>query len=61
MLVVNDLHVNYGGIHALKGISFEVVENRIVTLLGSNGAGKSTTIRAVSGMVSIKPGRLFLK
>jgi branched-chain amino acid transport system ATP-binding protein len=61
MLVVNDLHVNYGGIHALKGISFEVVENRIVTLLGSNGAGKSTTIRAVSGMVSIKAGEAFFE
>ncbi len=56
MLEIHDLHVRYGGIHALKGISLHVRAKRIVTLLGSNGAGKSTTIRAVSGIVSIISG-----
>lgn len=54
MLKVNDLKVNYGGIEAVKGISFEVEENSIVTLIGANGAGKSTTLRTIAGLV--KPG-----
>ena len=47
MLKINDLRVNYGGIEAVKGISFEVPEKSIVTLIGANGAGKSTTLRAI--------------
>jgi branched-chain amino acid transport system ATP-binding protein len=56
VLEIQDLHVAYGGITALKGISLTVEEKRIVTLLGANGAGKSTTIRAVSGIVPIASG-----
>jgi len=51
MLKVTDLKVNYGGIEAVKGISFNVPEKSIVTLIGANGAGKSTTLKAVSGLV----------
>ena len=51
MLKVKDLKVNYGGIEALKGISFDVEQGQIVTLIGANGAGKSTTLRAISGLV----------
>ncbi|MCA1961911.1 MAG: ABC transporter ATP-binding protein [Desulfomonile sp.] len=56
MLEIQDLRVKYGGIEALKGISLTVEEKRIVTLLGANGAGKSTTIRAVSGIARIFSG-----
>ncbi|MBI5252570.1 MAG: ATP-binding cassette domain-containing protein, partial [Desulfomonile tiedjei] len=58
MLEIRNLHVKYGGIHALKGISLNVEEKRIVSLLGANGAGKSTTVRAVSGIVSISSGEI---
>ena len=51
MLKVTDLKVSYGGIEALKGISFDVQQGQIVTLIGANGAGKSTTLRAISGLV----------
>jgi len=51
MLKIDDLKVNYGGIQAVKGISFEVPQNEIVTLIGANGAGKSTTLRTISGLV----------
>jgi len=51
MLEIRDLHVYYGGIHALKGISMNVPKGRIVTLIGANGAGKSSTLRAVSGLI----------
>lgn len=54
MLTVKDLEVYYGGIHALKGISFEVKKGQIVTLVGSNGAGKTTTLRAISNLVKSK-------
>lgn len=50
MLEIKDLHVHYGGIHALKGVSLEVNDGEIVTLIGANGAGKSTTLRTVSGL-----------
>ena len=50
MLKVTDLKVHYGGIEALKGISFDVRQGQIVTLIGANGAGKSTTLRAISGL-----------
>ena len=55
MLEVTDLHVYYGEIHALKGISFQVSKGEIVTLLGNNGAGKTTTLRTLSGLSP--PGR----
>jgi branched-chain amino acid transport system ATP-binding protein len=56
MLEVRDLHVNYGAISALHGISLEVKQGEIVTLIGANGAGKSTTLRAISGLVKPRSG-----
>ena len=56
MLEVTDLHVYYGEIHALKGISFRVAQGEIVTLLGNNGAGKTTTLRTLSGLLSPRQG-----
>jgi branched-chain amino acid transport system ATP-binding protein len=58
MLKVQDLHVYYGGIHALKGISLEVPKGKVVTLIGCNGAGKSSTLRAISGLIKNKKGRI---
>jgi len=58
ILEVKDLRVNYGGIAALKGISFEVNEGEIVTLIGANGAGKSTTLKAISGLVPMAGGSI---
>ncbi len=58
LLKVEDLHVSYGAIKALKGISFEVREGEIVTLIGANGAGKSTTLRAISRLVPYE-GRII--
>ena len=59
MLKVTNLVVSYGGIEALKGISFEVDQGQIVTLIGANGAGKSTTLRTISGLVSPRDGRIY--
>jgi branched-chain amino acid transport system ATP-binding protein len=56
LLEINNLDVHYGGIHALRGISLRVEEGEIVTLIGANGAGKSTTLRAISGLVSPSNG-----
>jgi len=56
LLSVKDLNVYYGVIHAIKGISFDVEEGEIVTLIGANGAGKSTTLKAISAMHPIKSG-----
>ena len=56
MLEIHDLHVNYGAISALHGISLEVPRGKIVTLIGGNGAGKSTTLRAISGLVKPRSG-----
>jgi branched-chain amino acid transport system ATP-binding protein len=56
LLKVEDLHVYYGSIHAIKGISFEVNEGEVVTLIGANGAGKSTTLNTVSGLLKPKSG-----
>ena len=56
MLKVDNINVYYGAIHAVKGVSFEVNESEIVTLIGANGAGKSTVLRAVSGLMRSKTG-----
>ncbi len=56
MLQVNDINVYYGAIHAIKGISLSVEEGEIVTLIGANGAGKSTTLRTISGLLRPKTG-----
>jgi branched-chain amino acid transport system ATP-binding protein len=61
MLVLKDVHSYYGNIHALKGISLYVNEGEIVTLIGSNGAGKSTTIRTVSGIMHPRQGSILLE
>jgi branched-chain amino acid transport system ATP-binding protein len=58
MLEIRDLHVNYGAISALHGISLKVEQGRIVTLIGANGAGKSTTLRAISGLVKPRSGTI---
>ncbi len=58
MLKIDNLVVAYGGIEALKGISLEVEEGKIVTLIGANGAGKSTTLRSVMGLVKPKQGTI---
>ena len=58
MLKIENLQVAYGGIQALRGISMEVPDGRIVTLIGANGAGKSTTLRTISGLVKAKSGSI---
>ena len=58
LLQVENLDVHYGGIHALKGVSFSVEAGQIVTLIGANGAGKTTTLRAISGLVRPSGGRV---
>jgi branched-chain amino acid transport system ATP-binding protein len=60
-LEVKDLNVYYGAIHALQGVSFDVKEGEIVTLIGANGAGKSTTLRALSGLIRPKSGEIHFK
>ncbi|QVK20905.1 ABC transporter ATP-binding protein [Mycoplasmatota bacterium] len=59
MLKVKDLHVHYGKIHAIKGISFEVSEGEIVTLIGSNGAGKTTIIKTISSILNQSSGSVI--
>ena len=58
ILKVDDINVYYGSIHAIKGISFEVNEGEIVTLIGANGAGKSTTLKTISGLLHSKTGHI---
>ncbi len=58
LLKVNELHVYYGSIHAIKGISFEVNEGEVVTLIGANGAGKSTTLNSVAGLLKLGNGNV---
>ncbi|MGD9611215.1 MAG: ABC transporter ATP-binding protein [Desulfovibrionaceae bacterium] len=59
MLEIRDLHVHYGGIHALKGVSLDVPTGAIVTLIGANGAGKSSTLRAIAGLIKQKRGHII--
>ncbi len=61
MLEIQDVHAYYGKIHALKGISLTVEEGEIVTLIGANGAGKSTTLKTISGLVKPRQGRVLLE
>ena len=61
MLRINELKVRYGGIEAVKGITFEVPEGKIVTLIGANGAGKSTILRTAAGLVKPSEGRIHFQ
>ena len=61
MLKIQQLRVSYGGIQALRGIDLEVPDGKIVTLIGANGAGKSTTLRTISGLVKPAHGRIHLQ
>ena len=58
LLEITDLHVHYGRIEAIKGISFSVAEGEIVTLIGANGAGKTTTLKTISGVRPVSAGRI---
>ena len=59
MLKVNNIDVYYGAIHAIKDVSLEVPDGEIVTLIGSNGAGKSTTLHTISGLIKPKNGSII--
>ena len=59
MLAIRDLNVHYGGIHALRGIDLDVPDGKIISLIGANGAGKSTTLKSVMGLVSKSDGHVF--
>ncbi len=61
LLEVNDIHTYYGAIHALKGISIQVDEGEIVTLIGANGAGKSTTLNTICGILRPRQGSIYLE
>jgi branched-chain amino acid transport system ATP-binding protein len=61
LLEVKDLNVYYGAIHALQGISFNLEKGEIVTLIGANGAGKSTTLNAISGLLRARSGNVYLR
>jgi branched-chain amino acid transport system ATP-binding protein len=61
MLELKDVHTYYGNIHALKGISLNVEKGEIVTLIGSNGAGKSTTLRTIQGITRLRSGTILLE
>src|SRR5271165_2708711 len=60
LLEVSDIHTHYGAIEALKGVSLTVDAGEVVTLIGSNGAGKSTTLRAISGLTPASSGRITM-
>jgi branched-chain amino acid transport system ATP-binding protein len=60
MLKIEDLHVYYGEVHALRGVSLEVRRGEVVALLGNNGAGKTTTLRSISGMLASRRGKITL-
>ncbi|NLY87714.1 MAG: ABC transporter ATP-binding protein [Clostridiales bacterium] len=59
MLAIRDLNVHYGGIHALRGIDIDVPDGKIISLIGANGAGKSTTLKAIMGLVSKSTGHVY--
>lgn len=59
MLAIRDLHVYYGGIHALRGIDIDVPDGQIISLIGANGAGKSTTLKSIMGLVTKTQGQIF--
>ncbi|MBR6332679.1 MAG: ABC transporter ATP-binding protein [Dehalococcoidales bacterium] len=61
ILEIKDLHVSYGGIKAVKGITFDVEEGSIITLIGSNGAGKSTTLNTIAGLIKPESGSIFFE
>ncbi|CRK82550.1 ABC transporter ATP-binding protein [Neobacillus massiliamazoniensis] len=61
MLQINDIHVYYGNIHAIKGISLEINQGEIVTLIGANGAGKSTLLKTISGLLKPKNGDILFE
>ncbi len=61
MLKVEDVHVYYGAIHAIKGISLEVPQGQIVTLIGANGAGKTSTLNTICGFIKPKSGRIIFE
>jgi len=61
LLTVSDINVYYGAIHAIKGISFEVHEGEVVTLIGANGAGKSTTLKTISGLLHSQTGSITFR
>ena len=61
MLTIHNLNVSYGAVRALQGISLEIEKGQIVTLIGANGAGKSTTLRAISGLVSAQAGQIWME
>src|ERR1700732_5379914 len=61
LLEVEDLHVAYGKIEAVKGISFAVEQGQVVTLIGTNGAGKTTTLRTISGLLRPSAGKIFFE
>ena len=58
MLKISDLHVSYGAVKAIKGISLEVNDGELVSLIGANGAGKTTTLHTISGLVSAAAGSI---
>lgn len=61
MLKINDLNVFYGGIHALRGVSMHVPEGKIISLIGANGAGKSTTLRSIMGLEKARSGKVLYR
>ena len=61
MLAIRNLNVHYGGIHALRGIDIDVPDGKIISLIGANGAGKSTTLRTIAGLVKPAHGRVHLQ
>ena len=61
LLELEDIHTYYGAIHALRGVTMHVDEGEIVTLIGSNGAGKSTTLRTISGLLKPRQGEIVLR
>ena len=61
LLLLDEVHASYGNIHALKGISLQVDEGEIVTLIGSNGAGKSTTLRTICGLMRARAGKILFR